>query len=374
MRQDIIDLLTRLSGDTHRAGEFGSEILKEIARHIPEGPIRSLETGCGKSTVMFSNISAEHLVFAYDDRDLDGSSVGMVEASPHFVPTTTRFVFGPTQKTLPRYDFGEDEKFDVILIDGPHGYPFPDLEYALLYDKLKAGSLLIIDDIHIPSIGHMFDILRADRMYDEVAVVASTAILRRTSVSGVPSTGDHWYEQNYNVSQFPRSMGKYNIDRLVPANGLVEFNSEEVVRQFGVRGIELSPDGQSASTIDIGATLEFRMRAPAQKVFVGLTYRSHYADSSELATISDGRQSFKLPYHPSFTEERFVFEFPSDGRLRLTILHANAKPEHDRGNKRYEFRRLGAAVRAISFDKTQATSKPEKRGRLLRRVAGLLRS
>jgi hypothetical protein len=47
-----------------------------------------------------------------------------------------------------------------VLLDGPHGYPFPDMEYYFFYPHIKPRGHLVIDDIQIPSIGRMTDILQ----------------------------------------------------------------------------------------------------------------------------------------------------------------------------------------------------------------------
>jgi hypothetical protein len=48
--------------------------------------------------------------------------------SPLFRPEAVTYIEGPTQKTLPRHTFANEVQ--IALIDGPHGYPFPDLEYT----------------------------------------------------------------------------------------------------------------------------------------------------------------------------------------------------------------------------------------------------
>jgi hypothetical protein len=349
LQTNIRDILTRMSQSSHRGHTFETDVLLALAEVLPEGPITSLETGCGKSTVLFSNISRRHLVFAYDDRGMPQSSVDMVHASEDFNASTTEFIYGPTQKTLPFYQFGKGEVFDVILLDGPHGYPFPDLEYAILYERLKVGSVLVIDDIHIPSIGHMYDLLRVDRMYDEVGVFASTGVLRRTELTGVPSDGDHWWEQNYNASQFPRSMEKYHPDRNMPLNHVVDFTSPEVVARYARRGVELAPDGLSAHTIDAGATFEFALPTDgSRQTEVEITYQSIYEDAASEARVIAGSESYPLSYHRDFQTKRFVFAKPATGRFLLTLLHENARPEHNR-QKQYDFRRLGTRIRSIAF-------------------------
>src|SRR3954469_6355876 len=87
-------------------------------------------------------------------------------------------VEGPSQLTLPKHQF---KPLQLALIDGPHAYPFPELEYYYIYPHLAAGALLIIDDIDIPTINNMYQVLRADRMYKEIEIVGKTAFLERTS-------------------------------------------------------------------------------------------------------------------------------------------------------------------------------------------------
>ena len=61
-----------------------------------------------------------------------------------------------------------------MLLDGPHGYPFPDMEYYFFYPHIKIGGYLIIDDIHIPTIGRMADILQEGAMWEFVSLVSDT--------------------------------------------------------------------------------------------------------------------------------------------------------------------------------------------------------
>src|SRR5258708_25727799 len=124
----IFEAVQKLGNDWHQAGSFPNSVLEEflqIGRVTPL--IRTLETGCGRSTLLFSHISRHHDVFAL------GTSGGSAEAatddsylrvtnSPLFKAETVTFVLGPTQKTLPSHHF--EEAFDLILLDRPHAFPF----------------------------------------------------------------------------------------------------------------------------------------------------------------------------------------------------------------------------------------------------------
>jgi hypothetical protein len=181
---------------SHRAGTLGNEVLRRIEELIGSSFDRTLETGCGKSTIFFSIASSDHLCFALDDRQYDNSSVSFVEGSGLFRQEACNFVFGPTQKTIPARNF--DQKFDVVLLDGPHGFPFPDLEYYFIYPHINMGGFLIVDDVHIPSIGRFADILFEDEMFDLVETVVTTAIFRRTTAPIFDPLGDGWWQQRYN--------------------------------------------------------------------------------------------------------------------------------------------------------------------------------
>jgi len=351
MAISVKDILDRLAHTAHRGGAFNSEVLIAIAEVLPEGPLVTIETGCGKSTIMFSNLSAKHFVFAYDDREEPDSSVAMVCSDPEFLSENTVFVFGPTQQTLLSYQFPAGMLFDVILIDGPHGYPFPDLEYAMLYSRLKPGGILILDDVHIASIGRMYDILREDRMYDDIGVFSTTGLLRRTTLKGVPADGDHWYEQNYNVRRFPLSMEKYHPDRLVIFGKPIDFRDASTVEKYVVKGIEYSKDSNGAQTIDHAAALEFAIPlGDTPQVRLQIIYSSNYLDASEAAKVIIGQQSWTLPYRKSRGALVIDVNRPLSGRIRMILMHPNAEADHYRGINRYEFRRPGALIHSITLD------------------------
>jgi predicted O-methyltransferase YrrM len=98
--------------------------------------------------------------------------------------------------TLPSYT--QHEPYDIVLIDGPHGYPFPDFEYMLFYPHIKKGGLLVVDDVNIPTIGRLADFLAEDEMWEVVGLVHSTALFRRTQAETLDPTGDGWWTQRYN--------------------------------------------------------------------------------------------------------------------------------------------------------------------------------
>ena len=200
---DLIDKIAELPSDWHKAGMMSPEVLRAIARHSEQiGPIiQSAETGSGLTTLLFSHLSASHLVFAID---LNGS-IRQPKESPLLNPEAVTFVEGPTQVTLPNFRFSR--KLQIALIDGPHGYPFPDLEYYYFYPHIETGGLLVIDDIKIPSISRMVDIVKADDMFNLLEIVGNTAIFRRSQASLIDPKSDSWWLQGYNRAYHEKVSG-----------------------------------------------------------------------------------------------------------------------------------------------------------------------
>ncbi len=207
----ILNQIETLPSDWHKAGTLDASVLAAFVKHASNLPLEhSLETGSGKSTLMFSNISRHHLVFALDA----GDSITCVKNSPLFNRSAVEYVEGPTQTTLPYYRFRH--KLDFALIDGPHGYPFPEMEYYFIYPHLKEGAILVIDDIHIPTIFNLFKFLMDDSMFEFLEIVnQTTAFFRRTSSPLFSPTGDGWWEQEYNKKNFPESMLNDELRKLL---------------------------------------------------------------------------------------------------------------------------------------------------------------
>jgi hypothetical protein len=196
--ESVLAEVTRLAPTLHAAGTFTTRTLEALVRHATARPIHhSVETGSGASTLLLSHISHDHVVFALDGGN---RSVEATAASPLLRRETVTFVDGPTQLTVPRHAFTAPLQF--VLIDGPHAYPFPDLEYYHLYPHIEAGGLLVIDDIHIPTIANLFDFLSVDEMFHVEEVVENTAFFRRTAAPTFPPTGDDWVRQRYNMRVF----------------------------------------------------------------------------------------------------------------------------------------------------------------------------
>jgi precorrin-6B methylase 2 len=212
---ELVDSLMALPSEFTPHGSLSRDVLRSIVDHCsPLNIQHSVETGCGKSTVLFSHLSRHHLVFAIDP--YNKGALTSTQGSPLLDTNTVEFIEGPTQQTIPRYRF--DHQLDAIFIDGPHGYPFPELEYYFTYPFLRAGGLLIVDDIQIPTIRHLFNFLKTDAMFSLLEVVRTTAFFRRTEAPTFDPYGDGWWFQNYNKEDRDRlgALVPESVKALVP--------------------------------------------------------------------------------------------------------------------------------------------------------------
>jgi precorrin-6B methylase 2 len=181
-------LVTRASG-FHPWDAMSPMALSAI---LKRGPLRSsAETGCGGSTIVLSHASDRHTAFAIDGKD---RTVTELRAHPDLQAATVIFVEGETKDTLPAYRFECD--LDLVLLDGPHAYPLPQLEFAYLFPRIRSGGWLVMDDIQIPSVYELFQFLRKESPVVLEEVVMRTAFFRRVGwVEGGP---DGWELQGIN--------------------------------------------------------------------------------------------------------------------------------------------------------------------------------
>lgn len=85
---------------------------------------------------------------------------------------------------------------DLVLLDGPHAYPLPQIEFAYLFPRVRVGGWLVLDDIQIPSVYALFDFLKRESSVTLEEVVVRTAFFRRIKV--VEFGPDGWALQGIN--------------------------------------------------------------------------------------------------------------------------------------------------------------------------------
>ena len=185
---DDPDLVAR-AGSFHPWDAMAPAALTGILRRAPFRS--SVETGCGGSTIVLSHASERHIAFAIEGKD---QTITEVRRQADFRAEHVNFVEGESKDTLPGYRFADD--VDLVLLDGPHAYPLPQIEFAYLFPRLRLGGWLVVDDIQIPSVHELFGFLKRESSVELEEVAVRTAFFRR--VGTAQNGADGWTLQGMN--------------------------------------------------------------------------------------------------------------------------------------------------------------------------------
>lgn len=163
-----------------------------LAALVRRGPFEATaETGCGGSTILLSRLSRLHTVFAIEGLDRTISTLG---EHPNLRRDAVVFVEGETKDTLAIHSF--PGPLDLVLLDGPHAYPLPQVEFVYLFPRVKVGGWIVLDDLQITAVYALFQFLRLESsvMLEEVCV--RTAFFRK--VVDVEPEPDGWQTKGMN--------------------------------------------------------------------------------------------------------------------------------------------------------------------------------
>ena len=162
------------------------------------GPFQfSAETGCGGSTIVLSQISGHHTAFALDGAD---RTISELRAHRDLRGERVVFVEGETRYTLPLYSFAD--RLDLVLLDGPHAYPLPQLEFVYLFPQVRVGGWMVLDDIQIPSVHELFRFMKMESSVVLEEVIVRTAFFRK--IQECATGADDWQLQGLNARRVLR--------------------------------------------------------------------------------------------------------------------------------------------------------------------------
>jgi hypothetical protein len=176
---------------------------------LQRGPFRSsVETGCGGSTIVLSQTSDRHVAFAIEGTD---GTIAALRRQSDLRAEHVTFVEGETKDTLPGYRF--EGELDLALLDGPHAYPMPQIEFAYLFPRIRLGGWLLLDDIQIPSVYELFHFLEHESSVVLEEVVVRTAFFRKARVT--EQGPDGWALQGINRHTIWRYSWRDRLRRLL---------------------------------------------------------------------------------------------------------------------------------------------------------------
>lgn len=122
---------------------ISSELVDFLLKTLQPGQA-TLETGAGFSTVIFAAFRCKHICVCPDVGEME--RILSFCASNSIATDTLTFINEPSQIALPKLEMGE---LDLVLVDGGHGFPVPQIDWFYTSYALKVGGLSIIDDIEL---------------------------------------------------------------------------------------------------------------------------------------------------------------------------------------------------------------------------------
>lgn len=180
-------------GDEAVNWQLGERLLRWLAGELRIGG-RTLETGCGYSTVLFAVLSAEHTVVSPVEREHERVRAWCAD---HDVATDhVRFVAAPSERWLPA-NVDRLGPLDAVLVDGDHAYPVPALDWFHAAGAMRRGGLMAIDDTNIRACGEVAAFLRADaERWTHLATADDAMVFRALTDS--PIVRESWRAQPWN--------------------------------------------------------------------------------------------------------------------------------------------------------------------------------
>jgi Methyltransferase domain len=197
MTNDIIERLKTdkpmFHGGGTRQWNALPEALREIQRAVRSG-MRTLETGCGASTVIFAAQGARHTVISptVDEHERVKAYLGTVGIDHSHL----NFVAGFSDEVLPQ--ICRERIYDYVFIDGAHSFPYPAVDWHYARKALKIGGQILLDDVPIRAVSCVYRYMITDSSWRLENVLDNRATVFR--LVSEPAPEDHTL-QAYN--RFP---------------------------------------------------------------------------------------------------------------------------------------------------------------------------
>ena len=215
------------------------DVIRWLYGAIPAGS-RTLETGCGASTVAFLARGATHTVISPS-----ATEHGRIRdwCHAHAIATDrATFVAATSEGVLPTMD---QTPLDFVLIDGSHSFPIPFLDWYYANRRLVRGGLVVIDDTNIHACGVLREFLRAEKgRWEMEADFWRTSVFRKLYEGG--DVGEAWTLQPWN--RRPATL-KDSVKGLAGAVARRTLGGSPALKRFGysVRDRLTSPKGRRRS-------------------------------------------------------------------------------------------------------------------------------
>lgn len=167
-----------------------------LARHCRPGQ-RTLETGLGISTALFTMWGCEHTSVVPWGIEADRLREYFDKHGVNDKRLTVEV--GYSHEVLPAL---APTPLDLVLVDGGHGFPLAALDWFYAGGRLVAGGVLVLDDLHLPSVtAGLLDFLDRDPRWTALERTRKWAAWRRESSGPL---AEEWTAQPFFSPHRPR--------------------------------------------------------------------------------------------------------------------------------------------------------------------------
>ncbi|MCB0365333.1 MAG: class I SAM-dependent methyltransferase [Bdellovibrionaceae bacterium] len=178
------------------------EILEEVVDFLLtklRPKMKTMETGAGLSSVLFAEKQTEHL--AITPSAVERERILKVCRDEKIGIAKLEFLLDRSENVLPR--LSDNYRFDLVLIDGGHGFPTPFIDWYYASRHLNTGGYLIIDDINLWTGYTLYRFLNRHPHWQKVANFSwQAAVFRKIN----PAAGwefEDWYHQPWLERLYP---------------------------------------------------------------------------------------------------------------------------------------------------------------------------
>ena len=177
-----------------RNWKLADDVLHWLDKNVRRNQ-RTLETGCGYSTIIFALKGTRHTVispiFEEHQRIRQWCEANEIDVS------NLHFKLARSEELLPAL---HPEPLDVVLIDGWHAFPAPFLDWFFTAKRLVVNGYLILDDTQLKAVRILRDFLETEQgRWALVARFKRTDIFRK--ISHNVFIGE-WYTQPYGAKPY----------------------------------------------------------------------------------------------------------------------------------------------------------------------------
>lgn len=179
------DVLARLNRGEPASYGISREIGRFIARNVPEGG-RTVETGCGVSTLVFALAGARHV--SVTPRRDEVTSLRSYAGERGVPLDRVEFVVADSADALPA---AGGEPVELVLVDGKHAFPWPILDWFYTARRLREDGLMILDDRELPAVAMVVRFLASSREWEGVESPDHETAIFRKATSAIDETPWH---------------------------------------------------------------------------------------------------------------------------------------------------------------------------------------